>query len=713
MTFNEYRRKFNIRLNPQQEAAVQATEGPVLLLAVPGSGKTTVLVARLGYLLFCHKVLPQNILTVTYTVAAARDMKRRFERTFGEQQSERLTFATINSLCVSIIRHYVEETGGRAFVLIKEADQSALVRKLMKSTGIPFPTNQEVKGMLTKITYCKNVMLKDKGIEDFDPEDKVFPGIYAAYQEYLNKHRQMDFDDQLVFAHRILRRHPDILGYFQNRYAYLCVDEAQDTSKIQHAILQLLAAPRNNIFMVGDEDQSIYGFRAAWPQALLKFEHTYPGAKVLLMETNYRSTAAIVKRADNFIQRNQSRRPKHMHADKSEGEPIRRISLADYNEQYDYLLSIARTCKESTAVLYRNNDSALPLINILSRNDVPFACRSREGFFFTNTIIRDLTDILRFGFDNTDREVFLNFYYKLDLKLKKTLVADVLRHQKKDETVFSPLISAGELEQWQVERIKTLQTQFSTLHQKTSFFALKYILNNMGYGSYLQEQRSDTAKVDILLALAKQTPHIPSFLLRLGELQRIVEEGASAPDCPFVLSTIHASKGLEYDRVFLIDVIDGIFPPVPEPNPPDAFATEKEVALEEERRLFYVGVTRAKNLLEILSYQKKFDEYTGTRSIFVAQLLEDEPKPQPKPVPIRRQSAPVRPATPTAAQITIWEKDYIPGTEVWHKTFGRGTIRSKQGSIAVIEFASIGEMRLDLSVCLKGGLIALQAPAPN
>lgn len=139
----------------------------------------------------------------------------------------------------------------------------------------------------------------------------MLPDIYAAYQEHLNEHKQMDFDDQLVFAHRILRRHQGTLSYFQNRYPYLCVDEAQDTLKIQHAILRLLAAPQNNIFMVGDEDQSIYGFRAAWPQALLEFEHTYSGAKVLLMETNYRSTAAIVNRANNFIQRNQSRRPKH------------------------------------------------------------------------------------------------------------------------------------------------------------------------------------------------------------------------------------------------------------------------------------------------------------------------------------------------------------------------------------------------------------------
>ncbi len=289
MTYEEFKTQYSIRLNRQQEEAVRQTEGPVLLLAVPGSGKTTVLVTRLGYMLHCKGIRPEQILTVTYNVAATKDMKARYAGFFGE--------------------------------------------------------------------------------------------------EHAGKSRRMDYDDQMVFTYRIFRQYPDILAYFQRRWPYICVDEAQDTSKIQHAILRLLASGSGNIFMVGDEDQSIYGFRAAWPQALLEFEQVFPGAKVLKLETNYRSTRTIVEKADAFIRRNQSRRPKKMCTENQQGSPIRRIMLEDYNRQYNYLLKVAENCTESTAVLYRNNDSALPLIDLLEQKGVPYACRQREGAFATISFI--------------------------------------------------------------------------------------------------------------------------------------------------------------------------------------------------------------------------------------------------------------------------------------------------------------------------------------
>lgn len=679
MTYQEFKEQFQITLDPQQEAAVLQSEGPVLLLAVPGSGKTTVLVTRLGYLLYCKGVSPDRILTVTYTVAATGDMKRRFAARFGEEYAGRLAFRTINGLCATVVNTYAKWKGTVPFALADdERALNDLIRDLLQRTGTDWPGEQQIKDARTHITYCKNQMLTEAEIHAHRVEGMDFPAVYFEYQDYLRRSRQMDFDDQMVFTDRIFRRYPEILAHFQNRWPYLCVDEAQDTSKIQHAILQRLAQKSRNLFMVGDEDQSIYGFRAAYPQALLDFEANWPGARVLLMETNYRCTGAIVERADAFIQRNRERHPKRMETRNPRGAPVRKVTLADYSRQYRYLEEVARDCRRPTAVLYRNNDSALPLIDLLERKGIPYSCRQREGFFFTSPIVRDLTDMLRFAYDPTDRERFLRFYYKLDLKVKKTVVTQALRIHRPGEAVLDALLDGMALEPWQAGRARALRTHFARLPQLTAFAALQRIMKYMGYGAYLKEQRMDTAKLDILLALAQQAGDPAGLLDRLGELQDLLAEGSARTASPFVLSTIHASKGLEYDRVILMDVVDGVFPSAADP--------EDQGALEEERRLFYVGVTRAREQLELLSYESKFGEPEGVFSTFVTQFLGEE--------------APAA-ATPDAGG----EAACPPGTRVVHKVFGPGLLQSQTGSIAVIAFRNSGVKKVDLSACLRKGLL--------
>ncbi len=707
MTYGEFKKTYSVRLNPQQEAAVRQTDGPVLLLAVPGSGKTTVLVTRLGYMIYCKNIRPENILTVTYTVAATRDMKSRFVRFFGEEHADKLTFRTINGLCAVAIRYYAGKKGTQPFALTDdEARLNAVIRELLSKGGGGYPSDQQVKEARTQITYCKNMMFSDAEVDAHQVDGMDFPSVYKGYQAFLLKHRLMDFDDQMVFTYRIFRQHPDILAYFQHRWPYVCVDEAQDTSKIQHAILRQLASQSRNIFMVGDEDQSIYGFRAAWPQALLEFERVWPGAKVLMMETNYRSTKSIVEAADSFIQRNESRRPKHMRTDTPQGAPIRKVALADYNRQYNYLLKVAQNCKEQTAVLYRNNDSALPLIDLLEREGIPFACRQREGFFFTSPIVRDVTDMLEFAFDDANWERFLRVYYKLDLKIKKPVLAGMLRGMGTDESVFDRLLGGEGLEPWQCGKVRALQTHYSKFPQLTSFAAIQRLVKFMGYGDYLREQKMDTSKLDVLLSLANQTPVTGEFLLRLRELKDTIEGLEPDPGCPFVLSTIHASKGLEYDRVILIDAVDGTFPSDPAPHD-----VEGRAALEEERRLFYVGATRAKRELDLLCYEGKFGEPANAAHTFISQLLGEDPPalseqestPQPKPKKAKR---PAYEDGPTPAQLAKRMEDFMAGAEVVHKQFGKGEILGRLGSVALIAFEDMDEVkRIELSTCLKKGLL--------
>src|SRR5699024_6569040 len=210
--------------------------------------------------------------------------------------------------------------------------------------------------------------------------------LYRSYQAELKRRGWMDYDDQMVFALQILRAVPAVLAHFQDQYRYLCVDESQDTSKIQHEIIRLLAGRSRNLFLVGDEDQSIYGFRAAFPQALTQFDKGYPDARVLYLEQNYRSTQPIVAAADQFIQRNQNRRPKHMRAVRGAGPQVQEISVYDRREQYRYLRGVAADCTAQTAVLYRDNDSALPLVDLLDRAGIPYRCRQMECLFFTNRV---------------------------------------------------------------------------------------------------------------------------------------------------------------------------------------------------------------------------------------------------------------------------------------------------------------------------------------
>ncbi len=712
MTYTQFKDTYRVRLNPQQEAAVRQTDGPVLLLAVPGSGKTTVLVTRLGYMICCKGARPENILTVTYTIAATKDMKARFVRFFGEEHGDKLTFRTINGLCAVAIRYYAGEKGTEPFALVDdEARLNAVVRELLSKGGGGYPPDQQVKEARTQITYCKNMMFSDAEVDAHQVDGMDFPSVYKGYQAFLLKHRLMDFDDQMVFTYRIFRQHPDILAHFQHRWPYVCVDEAQDTSKIQHAILRLLASKSRNIFMVGDEDQSIYGFRAAWPQALLEFERVWPGARVLMMETNYRSTQAIVEAADSFIQRNESRRPKHMRTDNSQGAPVKKVALADYNRQYRYLLKVAQNCKEQTAVLYRNNDSALPLIDLLEREGIPYACRQREGFFFSSPIVRDVTDMLEFAFDDANWEKFLRFYYKLDFKVKKPVLAAMLRGMAEDESVFDRLLANEGLEPWQYGKLRALQTHYSKFPQLTSFAAIQRLVKFMGYGDYLREQKMDTSKLDVLLSLANQTPVTGEFLLRLRELKDTIEGLEPDPACPFVLSTIHASKGLEYDRVILIDAVDGTFPSDPFPHD-----DEGRAALEEERRLFYVGATRAKRELDLLCYESRFGEPMAAGRTFIDQLLgqettimEPQPTPQinPQPKP-KKAKRPVYEDGPTPAQLAKRMEDFMAGAEVVHKQFGKGEILGRLGNIALIAFEDMDETkRIELSTCLKKGLMKL------
>ena len=675
MTWQEFEQRFSIQLNEQQKQAVQTVEGPVLLLAVPGSGKTTVLVTRLGYMIHCKGIDPRRILTVTYTVAATKDMAARFAAKFGPELAEQLEFRTINGICAKVLQYYGYRTGKTPHQLLNDEKRIAgILAEIYQRVERVYPTDGDLKNIRTLITYIKNMMLNEDEIEALDEEAEC--KISVIYREYCSKLKELqmiDYDDQMIYAYVMLKKIPWLLEYFQELYPYICVDEAQDTSKIQHAIIALLASRTENLFMVGDEDQSIYGFRAAYPEALLEFEQRHRDAKVLLMEENFRSDANIVAAADHFIQKNTLRHEKHMRASRESVQQIKEISVGTRKAQYAYLAKVAEGCTTETAVLYREHECALPLIDLLERKEIPYRMRNVELTFFTHRVVQDISNIIRLAANPADTELFLQVYYKLNTYIRRQLAQEIVKiSQEKQISVWDAAQQCEGVDGYVKGSIRSIQTHMQHLLEEPPVRAIHRITQFMGYQDYLTRSEVKDTKLDTLRILAAMEDTPIRLVERLQELRQIMETKEQDPACPLILSTIHASKGLEYDTVYLLDVIDGI---LPDQIPKSLKNAPKEdiEAYEEDRRLFYVGVTRAKNRLLVFTMKNQ-------PSKFCMELLGKEPEKKNIGTTVamgKFQQLNTRPEPPK----NISEEDYQAfvqqldeGVIVIHKKFGKGVV---------------------------------------
>lgn len=695
MTFEEYKKKYQYdTLDSQQCAAVEATDGPVLLLAVPGSGKTTTLIARLGYLVYGKGVNAANILTCTYTVAATNEMRERFRTKFGDEYADQMEFRTINGICARIISLY-EKQGHTAFELV--ADDSRrypIMREVWMADGHAFPAESDLRMMSTAITYVKNQMLTDDEADSVSfntSEGNVSIGpIYRSYKQAMRRNQWMDYDDQMVYALTILKKCPAILQQLQTRYQYFCVDEAQDTSKIQHEVIATLASKSRNIMMVGDEDQSIYGFRAACPQALMDFERNWPGAKVLLMEQNYRSTPQIVEAADIFIKQNKTRRDKNMRAHQSAGGEIVIQPCASRLKQYAQLANMAEEAnaeQKQTAILYRNNDTALPIIDELNRRGIEYRAKGVDGLFFTSKIVSDVKDFFQLAKNPDDKTAFLHLYYKMGLYMKRTTAN--LNAGGNGQNVFDAYAQIADEKLVPRHLKKTLQARKAQMKavaaKNNPSYAIRMFAGEMGYENYLYDNGIDSFRLDILRMLAEKEKTMDSFLARLDTLQQIVKEGGKSKTAYCTLSTIHSSKGLEYRRVVLADVVDGVLPA----DVSSKGKAERLNAEEEERRLFYVGITRAKEELVVMAVN-------GEESAYVRELNRKVAGTVTKKTVAKRNALELK---------SIDTSPYQPGEKIYHKTFGAGVITQRQNDVATIDFSTSGIRKLSIPFAVQMGFL--------
>ena len=750
MTQTEFAQQYLTSFNPQQREAVQTVDGPVLLLAVPGSGKTTVLVARLGYMVLCKEIPPEQILTMTYTVAATAEMRQRFAARFGETLAGAMEFRTINGVSSRMIAYYSRHYGKREpFPVIENQQAAMIVSELFRELYGEFPTESDIKELRTEITYIKNQMLTEEEIleREFDLQ------LYRRYCARLRQEHLMDYDDQMSYALTILKNYPAVLEHFQETYRYLCVDESQDTSKIQHEIIRLLAEKYQNLFMVGDEDQSIYGFRAAYPEALMNFRTQYPQARILLMEENYRSTREIIAAANDFVSRNQFRYDKTIRPNRPSGAPVTLITARNRAAQYQYLFALAEQGVEPCTVLYRNHDSALPLADLLERAHVPYRCSGFEDTFFTHKIVMDVTDIIHFAYNPADGETFRRIYYKMGCPISKIAAESAIRRsQSSGRTIPEELAEDPDLRLYHRDMVDALTNALKDLTADTGETAIKRIRRGLRYDFFAGERKLDTGKLDILELLGRNEPNALALLQRLEELRTLIQTRQNN-DAPFQLSTIHAAKGLEFETVYLLDILDGVLPA----RPAEQCKTPEDTQqYEEDRRLFYVAMTRAKDNLYLFRCQDmpsgfveevaqgKPEETVDSDDLFAPfsqslcgrsyrsaargqgivsaqcrdRVLVEYPNHsleldnldglfarRDRTIHYKPAPAPTQKPTLSPNQTAVAQK--LTGcSRVTHKTFGRGVIQSVQNGVATVQFDHEKEPRmLMLEICIANGLI--------
>lgn len=602
-----FKERYNVNLNRQQERTIQSIEGAILLLAVPGSGKTTVLVNRLGYMVNERNIDPRSILSITFNKSAAEEMKSRYIDIFGGQSGNKIDFRTINSLAWKIYARYCKLHNKRERDLIQGAEQRFLFAKIYREFHPDeYPSEGDIIELETAVSYAKNMLLDNKKISDIDNYYPKFSKMLKKYRDTLKEQYKMDFDDQMVFAHWILKNDKSQATFWQNRYHYICVDEAQDTSKIQHEIIRIIAHG-NNIFMVGDEDQSIYGFRAAYPKALLNFRADYNNPYILRMEQNYRSTPQVVEKAQKFISENKGRYEKTMFSNRADGKPVELITVSSVEEQYEKVLSIAKSTEKDTAILYRDNERTIVLVDLFLRNNVKFYLKKPEVNYFRYSVVKDIVAYLTLIIDPYNTESLRQICNKGIIYLKKQLLDNVIKYCNLNKTtVFDALEHQMQYSpQHRRDRVERLKGIYDELLGKDAENAILTLLKK-GYEGYLKEKQQPLAKIEPLLILAKQEPDVSKYLSRLLELESLIENGFNDKG-HITLSTIHSSKGSEYDTVYLIDVYDGRFPSYKR----NSFISSKDDANgeQEERRLFYVGITRAKNELYLFSIEGKPSSY--------------------------------------------------------------------------------------------------------
>lgn len=637
-----------IGMNDKQAEAVQTTDGPLLIMAGAGSGKTRVLTHRIAYLIDEKYVNPWNILAITFTNKAAREMRERAIALNPATQDTLI--ATFHSMCVRILRREADYIGyNRNFTIVDPGEQRTLMKRIIKQLNLDTKKWNE-RSILGTISNAKNDLLDEIAYEKQagDMYTQVIAKCYKAYQEELRRSEAMDFDDLIMMTLRLFDQNKDVLAYYQQRYQYIHVDEYQDTNHAQYQLVKLLASRFKNICVVGDADQSIYGWRGADMQNILDFEKDYPQAKVVLLEENYRSTKKILQTANNVINHNKNRRPKKLWTQNDEGEQIVYHRANNEQEEAVFVAStIDNIVREQGknfkdfAVLYRTNAQSRTIEEALLKSNIPYTMVGGTKFY-SRKEIRDVIaylNILANTSDNISFERIVNepkrgvgpgtlekirsFAYEQNMSLLDA----------SSNVMMSPLKGKAAQAVWDLANlILTLRSKLDSL---TVTEITENLLDKTGYLEALQvqntlESQARIENIEEFLSVTKNFDDNPEITVEgetgldrlsrfLNDLALIADTDDSATETAEVtLMTLHAAKGLEFPVVFLIGMEEGVFPL--------SRAIEDADELEEERRLAYVGITRAEQILFLTNANTRtlFGKTSYNRPTRFIREIDDE-----------------------------------------------------------------------------------------
>ena len=609
-----------------QSEAIRHQDGPLLVLAGPGSGKTTVVTKRVQYLVQdCH-ISPSSILVITFTKAAATEMKERFLRLM-EQSEEKLQgygnvlFGTFHAVFFNILKL---SYGFTAANILREETRYQYMKEIVDRLKLEIDDENEfISGVLGEISLIKNERISLEHYFSKNCAEDIFRKIFASYEQRKRNARLIDFDDMLSYTWELLTKRPDILEAWQKKFRYILVDEFQDINRLQYDILRLLAQPENNLFIVGDDDQSIYRFRGAKPEIMLNFQKDFPTAGRVLLNDNFRSTRQIVNAAGRVIRKNQSRFAKEITARGGEGPGVRILAFEDQQQECLYLLKEMQEYKKNggawqqMAVLYRTNTQPRLLIQKFMEFNVPFRVRDQVPNLFEHWIAKNLFCYIRLACGSKLRKDLLPVLNRPKRYMNRECLNDEI-------ICWEYMMDYYKDKPYVCDKIERLQYDLKMLGRMGPFAAINYIRHVMGYEEYLKEYaefRRMNAEdlMEVLNELQESArayktydewfAYMERYKKEMDEMrkrQQEVKEGVH-------LATMHSSKGLEYDKVFILDAAEGITP---------YKKAVLDADLEEERRMFYVAMTRAKKELTICWAKKQFS-HELTVSRFVEEMKDD------------------------------------------------------------------------------------------
>lgn len=674
--FTRLQQQRSIVLNETQQQAVLHDKGPLLLLACPGSGKTTTMIARIAYLIEEKRVSPERIHAITFSKASAHDMKKRFQSLFPHIAFSH--FSTIHSLAFQIVRSYFAKQG-ISYSIIEGTQNRPQKMQLLKQIYEQVLQEESDEELLlalsTFISAMKNRMVPKQLWKMMEPFSKA--SIIALRYEDMKEsqgHRYLDFDDMLTIAEEALRTDETIRMQFSSRTDYMLTDESQDTSLVQHKMIEQLVKDHRQLWVVADDDQTIYTWRGASPDYLLDFTNVYPDAHLLKLEQNYRSSKTIVEAATTIIQRNDKRYAKKMFTLNVKGPPIHLQRFENKERLLDYVIYelLAEQELGEVAILYRNNASSTEYVNELHRRGIPFYMKDADDKFFSHWVVADVLNFMRLSYNLTRKDIFSKIAMKMNLFLSRSMLRN-FQSTSREGNVFEVLAATVDLSKRQVEKVKEYQTIYEKIKDLRPAQVIRVIRYELEYEEALKSlsdrygYRFDTliAKLDTLEQIAIPHRTMAQFAHQLTELEAAVHQAKKENSTNAVtLSTFHSAKGLEFKRVFMVDLVEGIIPSKED--------KDDVRLLEEARRLFYVGMTRAKEQLHLLSYEKQGIEIKAS-SRFINEI-QPSISVKEKAVKTNKSSTRFVKDVSNSESIIETEQQLQVGKKIIHRVFGKGSI---------------------------------------